>query len=122
MVSKTIELRKDIKDILSQAHGRVFYRRAKQEDAYPYIVYSIKDVYGAKALEIDFWDRDINDSTRNIETMVDKVEELLDKYTLTNENHSITLYSNEDRKWIDDEDKKIQRINESFEIRYYGKE
>ncbi|WP_346877547.1 hypothetical protein [Clostridium sp. UBA5712] len=122
MVSKTIELRKDIKDILSQAHERVFYRRAKQKDAYPYIVYSIKDVYGAKVLEIDFWDRDINDSTRNIETMVDKVEELLDKYTLTNENHSITLYSNEDRKWIDDEDKTIQRINESFEIRYYGKE
>ncbi len=122
MVSKTIELRKDIKDILSEAHERVFYRRAKQKDAYPYIVYSIKDVYGAKVLEIDFWDRDINDSTRNIETMVDKVEELLDKYTLTNENHSITLYSNEDRKWIDDEDKTIQRINESFEIRYYGKE
>lgn len=122
MVSKTIELRKDIKDILSQAHDRVFYRRAKQKDAYPYIVYSIKDVYGAKVLDIDFWDKDINDSTRNIETMVDKVEELLDKYTLTNENHSITLYSNEDRKWIDDEDKKIQRINESFEIRYYGKE
>lgn len=122
MVSKTIELRKDIKDILSRAHDRVFYRRAEQEDAYPYIVYSIKDTYGAKVLEIDFWDRDINDSTRNIETIVDKVEELLEKYTLTNENHSITLYSNEDRKWIDDEDKRIQRINESFEIRYYGKE
>lgn len=122
MVSKTIELRKDIKDILSQAHDRVFYRRAKQKDAYPYIVYSIKDAYGAKILEIDFWDRDINDSTRNIEAIVDKVEELLDKYTLTNEYHSITLYSNEDRKWIDDEDKTIQRINESFEIRYYGKE
>lgn len=122
MVSKTIELRKDIKNILSQAHDRVFYRRAKEKDAYPYIVYSIKDVYGAKVLDIDFWDKDINDSTRNIETLADKVEELLDKYTLTNEYHSITLYSNEDRKWIDDEDKTIQRINESFEIRYYGKE
>lgn len=121
-MTKTIELRKDIKNILSQAHDRVFYRRAKEEAKYPYIVYSIKDVYGSKTLEIDFWDRDINDSTRNIETIVDKVEELLDKETLTNENHSITLYYNEDKKWIDDEDKKIQRINESFEIRYYGKE
>ncbi|WP_300386463.1 hypothetical protein, partial [Clostridium sp.] len=65
--------------------------------------------------------RNMADSTRTIEGLVDKAEEVLDKYTLTNENHSITLYYNEDRKWVDDEDKKIQRINESFEIRYYGK-
>lgn len=121
MANKTIELRKDIRSILLEVHENVFYRRATDEAKYPYIVYSINDIYGAKVIEIDFWDRNMADSTRTIERLVDKAEEVLDSYTLTNENHSITLYYNEDRKWVDDEDKKIQRINESFEIRYYGK-
>lgn len=122
MVSNTLELRKDIKKILSEAHERVFYRRASDKALYPYLTYSISDIYGAKVLELDIWNIDVKDSTITIETIADNIQKTLEGYKLTNENHSIILYYNEDRKWIDDEDKRIQRINLSYEIRYYGKE
>lgn len=119
MASKTIELRKDIKKILEEVDKKIFYRRAAANTPYPYISYLIKDVGELKVLEIDYWDNDV--STVNIETLADSVEEVLDGKTITNENYSGALYTNNDRKWIDDDDKTILRINESFEIRYYGK-
>ncbi|MCR1953002.1 hypothetical protein NSA50_18540 [Clostridium sp. DSM 100503] len=121
-MSKTIELRKDIKKILSEAHDRVFYRKANDKVAYPYCTYLIKDIYGAKALEINIWNIDDKDSTATIEELADNIQKILDDTISINEHHSIILYYNEDRKWIDDEDKRIQRINFSYEIRYYGKE
>lgn len=122
MVSRTIELRKDIKKILSEAHERIFYRKANDEALYPYITYLIKDIYGAKVLEINVWNIDPEDSTVTIENLSDNIEKLLNDFILANENHTIILYSNQDRKWLDDEDKRLQRINFSYEIRYYGKE
>lgn len=121
-MSSTIELRKDIKRILSEAHERVFYRRVSDKALYPYITYLVKDIYGAKELEINLWNVDQEDSTVAIEELADSVQRVLNDTISINENHSIILYYNEDRKWIDDEDKRIQRINFSYEIRYYGKE
>ncbi|WP_160357686.1 hypothetical protein [Clostridium chromiireducens] len=120
MASKTIELRKDIISLLKSVCNGVFYRRATDKTPYPYVVISINDIAEAKVLTIDCWDNDSDTSV--IETLADNIESVLDKQTITNENHSITFYSNEDRKWIDDEDKNISRINETFEIRYFGKE
>lgn len=122
MVSSTIALRKDIKSLLSNVHERVFYRKANDEVIYPYIIYVIKDIYGAKVLEINIWSIDPEDSTVTIENLADDIQKALDNSIVINDNHSIILYYNEDRKWIDDEDKRIQRINFSYEIRYYGKE
>lgn len=122
MVNNTLELRKDIQRILLQAHGTVVYLNADKDTKYPYVVYSIKDIFGSKILNIDIWNRDVEKSTRVIENLADSIEKMLDRYILNNENHSFTIFYNEDRKWVDDEDKFIQRINESFEIRYYGKE
>ena len=122
MVSSTIELRKDIKTLLANVHERVFYRKANAEVMYPYIIYGIKDIYGAKVLEINVWSIDPEDSTVIIENLADDIQKALEDSIVTNDNHSIILYYNEDRKWIDDEDKRIQRINFSYEIRYYGQE
>lgn len=122
MVSSTIALRKDIKSLLSNVHERVFYRKANEKAIYPYIIYVIKDIYGAKVLEINLWNIDSEDSTVVIENLSDEIQKALDDSIVINDNHSIILYYNEDRKWIDDEDKRIQRINFSYEIRYYGKE
>jgi hypothetical protein len=121
-VSSTIELRKDIKKILSGAYERIFYRKANDKVLYPYITYLIKDIYGAKFLEINVWNIDPEDGTVTIENLSDNIQNVLDDTISINEHHSIILYYNEDRKWIDDEDKRIQRINFSYEIRYYGKE
>lgn len=121
-MSSTIELRKDIQSILLKVHERVFYRRGNDKVSYPYLIYTIKDIYRAKVLEINIWNIDPEDSTVKIENLADDIQKALDDSIITNDNHSIILYYNEDRKWIDDEDKRIQRINFTYEIRYYGKE
>lgn len=118
-MTKTIQLRKDIHNLLKSIHNNIFYRRAQHEDIYPHVVYTIKDIFNAKVLSIDIWDKDSD--TKIIEEIADNIENLKDTI-ITNENHTIVLYYNEDRRWIDDEDKDIERINMSFEIRYYGKE
>lgn len=117
---KTEKLREDIVKLLKNNVDRVFYRNASKEAPYPYIVYALKDIYGAKVLELNIWD--YGKDTTNIENLADNIEKTLDKEIITNENHSITFYSNEDRAWVDDEDKQVLRIKETFEIRYYGKE
>lgn len=117
---KTEKLREDIVKLLKNNVDRVFYRNASKEVPYPYIVYTLKDIYRAKVLELNIWD--YGKDTINIENLADNIEKTLDKEIITNENHSITFYSNEDRAWVDDEDKQVLRIKETFEIRYYGKE
>ena len=119
MASKTIELRKDIQALLKTVTAQTFYRRATDTALYPYVVYTIEDIFGAKMLKVDIWDKD--SSTLRIETIADSIETLKDEI-IKSENHTVILYYNEDRQWVDDEDKQIQRINLSFELRYYGKE
>lgn len=120
MVNKTIELRKDIQHLLKSVFEKTFYRRADVDTKYPYLVYTIRDVDDYKILEIDFWDEGNN--TENIENIVDRIEETLDEFIKTNENHSISIFKNNDRRWVDDENKNILRINESFQILYYGRD
>ena len=120
MANKTIELRKDIQHLLKSIFEKTFYRRADVDTKYPYLVYTIRDVDDYKILEIDFWDEGSN--TENIENFADKVEERLDEFIKTNENHSISIFKNNDRSWVDDENKNILRINESFQILYYGRD
>ncbi len=120
MASKTIELRKDIKALLDQVTTKAFYRRAADDVPYPYLTYFLKDIGDSKVIEIDYWDR--AESSTYIETLADNIESLLSEEIINTEEHSLIFYYNNDRKWIDDEDKTILRINETFEIRYYGKE
>lgn len=119
MATKTIELRKDIVKLLKTINNNIYCRRADPKALYPHIIYSIEDIYQAKVLNVEIWDR--ADGTTRIETIADNIEKLKDE-VVNNENHSFILYYNEDRKWVDDDDKEIQRVNLSFEIRYYGKE
>ena len=119
MATKTIELRKDIVKLLKTTNNNIYCRRADTKAMYPHVVYTIEDIYEAKVLNIDIWDK--ADSTTRIEELADNIENLKDEM-VNNENHSFIIYYNEDRKWVDDDDKDIQRINMSFEIRYYGKE
>lgn len=119
-MSKTIKLRKDILSLIKKQQDNIFYRIAPANATYPYIVIRVRDIFEAKELEIDYWDKD--DTSVRIETLADNIEKLLNNELINNENHTLIFYYNEDRKIVDDEDKSIQRINESFEIRYYGKE
>ena len=118
-MSKTIELRKDIQALLKEVLEKVYYRRASLRKMYPHVIFTIEDIFQAKVLNIDIWDK--SEDTIRIEELADSIEKLKDT-VVNNKNHSFILYYNEDRKWIDDDDKSLLRINMTFEIRYYGKE
>ena len=113
-MAKSIELRKDIYSLIKSEHERVFHRQASS------IVYKITDLGDSKELEIDYWDR--NNSSETIENLADNIEKLLDEEVVNSSEHSFIIYYNNDRKFVDDEDKNIQRVNETFEIRYFRKE
>lgn len=119
-MSKTIELRKNVVAILKEIHPNIYYMKASDDSAFPYIVYSIRDVANSKVLELDYWDK--NTTTTPIEILADNVEQGVKNTFSINASHSITFYYNNDRQFFEDEDEFIKRINHSFEIRYYGLE
>lgn len=113
-------LRKDISALIKQINENVSYRYTSDKISYPYIIYKIKDIYNSKVLEIDAWD--YGKDTSSLESIMDRLEEMLSGETVVNDNHGLILYYNEDRVWVEDEDKRILHIHETYEIRYYGKE
>lgn len=119
-MSKSIKLREDITSLLKSKHESVYHRKASSKAQFPYIVYTISDVGEFKELEVDYWDK--SDTSERIEILADTIEKLLNEELINNEEHSCAIYYNNDRKFVNDEDKSIQRINETFEIRYFGKE
>ncbi|MBC3796434.1 hypothetical protein [Acetobacterium tundrae] len=118
MVSKTVLLIEEVKKILQNVYLDVFYIGTTKTTPYPYITFQISDIGVSKKLELDYW-TDQPDSIE-LETLADNVGDYLNKYTLTNENHSITIYKNNDRQRLDETI--IKRINESYMVRYFGKE
>ena len=102
MDSPTIALRRDVHNLLKMAHNRVLYVKASKNTQYPYIVYKISDMGDSKKLELDYWDR--NSDSQKIEQ------------------HCLIFYHGQDRQPLTDDDPQILRINESYEIRYFGKD
>ena len=118
MASKTVLLIEEVKKILQNVYLDVFYIGTTKTTPYPYITFQISDIGASKKLELDYW-TDQPDSIE-LETLADNMGDYLNKYTLTNENHSITIYKNHDRQRLDETI--IKRINESYMVRYFGKE
>lgn len=104
--------------ILRTVHSGSFYLKASTTASYPYITFSISEVGSSIKLELDYWS-DSNDSTV-LETLADNIHSKLHKYTETNSDLSITIYKNGNRQRLDKD--AIQRINETYEVRYYGKD
>ena len=115
-MSYTNEIRKDIKSYLKQKCENVYYLKASDSSSFPYIVFSVRSIGEGKVLELDIWDK-YKDTTR-IENLVEDIEEMLLDEGRGNENHCIAFDSNDDRQFIEDSDKELQRINESYELFY----
>lgn len=121
-MSKTIELRKVITNLLKQVNSNIYYEEAKSNAEFPYIVYELTSVnlnnYPRDDifLIIDVWDK--NKSTQTVEILADKVEKTLNM--INNPTNAVlpTFYLN-DRMSIRDEDKSIKRRQLKFIIQNY---
>lgn len=118
MSSPTMTLISKILSILRTVHSGSFYLKASTTAAYPYITFKLSEVGPTIKLELDYWS-DSKDSTV-LETLADSIHAKLHKYTETNSDLSVTIYKNGNRQRLDED--AIQRINETYEVRYFGKE
>ena len=121
-MSKTIELRKLIVKLLKEVNKSVFYENASDKAKYPYIVYNLDNINTVNyprndiILTIDVWDR--SNSTVTVETLADKIEDVLNMLNKPSKNLFPTFYL-EDRMSIDDEDPLIRRRQLKFKIESY---
>lgn len=120
-IGKTLELRKDIQKLLKEVASNVSYKSATEKTSFPYVVYKIKD-YGEylKQVEIDVWNK--GTSTEVIENLVDDIENRLNDEIVCSDMHTIIFCNDNNRQWLEDQDKELQRINLSYTLNYYGKE
>lgn len=121
-MSKTIELRKLIVKLLKEVNKSVFYENANDKTEYPYIVYNLDNMNTVNyprndsILTIDVWDR--NKDTVTVETLADRIEDILNMLNKPSEKSFPTFYL-EDRMSIDDEDPLIRRRQLKFKIENY---
>lgn len=119
-MSKVIEIRIFLKQLLKTLHPRVFFNVADSEAEYPYIVFdlpnSIDDgILENFVLDIDVWD--INPDTTVLETLVDSIDNALNKETfLVNNQFSMTIYR-ENRLTLTDDDSRIRRRKYVYQAR-----
>lgn len=116
--SRTNEFKKSIVSILKPICEKVYYRKAHNKVAYPYITYFLKHTKDEHEydyfFEVHIWTRDI----KLAEEIADEVEEL-DGCGYRNEYHSFDL-DLESRNNLEDEDKELQHIVLLFNLTYFS--
>lgn len=119
-MSKTIEIRKAVHEILCEVCLDCYYRKAPDNVKMPYITYSIGNFGPAAYLKLDLWDHDSDSSV--IEDLADKFEKVLHRLTFSNEEVTLSFYCERDRQQQPDDDRSVVHLIENYSMKYYGKE
>lgn len=100
----------------------VYYEDAPSKAEYPYIVYNLEDGYRSYReeyiLTLDFWDR--NQSSSNIENLVDIYDKYLENKLIVTKLFSIR-FNRMQRLKVEDEDKGLKRRQLRFGVQVYQK-
>ena len=109
---------------LKDIHSRVYFQVAPENAQFPYVVYDFTQITDdgegieAVAVDIDGWD--LKDDTTALETLMQSVNDALNKKTLTAEGLAVTFYL--DRKIpLRDDNKNIRRRKYIYEARLFGR-
>ncbi len=123
-MSKTTDLKKLIVTQLGTITGGTYYRKAVDNAAFPYKVFSFRSVDLSDIarddimLTVDIYDMNTNQKT--IESIADSIEALFNAKNLPQTNILPTIYRNS-RIYIDSDDYNIQHIELTFYIQSYEK-
>lgn len=119
-------LRKLLHPYLKSIHPRVYFQDAPDDAQFPYLTYDFTQIvndgeeFETVALDIDGWDMPANGDTTALETLMQNVNDLLNKKTLTAEGLAVTFYL--DRKIpLRDDNKNIRRRKYIYEARLFGR-
>lgn len=103
--------------ILSVIVTRFFFRTAAESKTFPYGVFDVRKLTdGMLVVEIDLWGKRGNEIS--LLQDAESIEETLDGYVLADSNHTASFISNNDLKFVTDEDENIIHIILSFNATY----
>lgn len=121
-MSKTVTLRKLIRETLQTVPGESYHRIAPRDAAFPYKTFTLSSVTFPNSLrddfelEVDLWDR--AKDWKNIEEIADQIEALFNDANLPQ--HPIyPTFFRENRYSLDDPDKNLQHIQLRFLVQLY---
>ncbi len=119
-------LRELLKPYLKAIHPRVFFQIAPDGAQFPYLVYDFTQIlndgegFETAAVDIDGWDMPAGGDTTALETLMQTVNEALNKKTLTAEGLAATFYL--DRKIpLTDDNPAIKRRKYIYQARSFGR-
>ena len=111
---------------LKAIHPRVYFQAAPENAQFPYLVYDFTQItndgeeFETVAADIDGWDMPAGGDTTALETLMQTVNDALNKKTLTAEGLAVTFYL--DRKIpLRDDNKNIRRRKYIYEARLFGR-
>jgi len=118
------KFRELIHPYLKSIHPRVYFQVAPDSAEFPYLVYDFTQItndgeeFETVAVDIDGWD--LTDDTTALETLMQTVNDALNKKTLTAEGLAVTFYL--DRKIpLRDDNPAIKRRKYIYEARLFGR-
>lgn len=96
---------------------RVYLREAEEKKTFPYVVFDVRALTDVRVtLELDLWGTRPGEET--LADLADNLEEALDGLAISEPEFIAALYTNNDLKWVNDDDKDIKHVNLSFTVTY----
>lgn len=117
-----IELRNIIKGQLKSVHPRVTYQGSHEKLAFPYLVYDIVNInddgegFQQVTLDVDGWDNSAD--TTELETLMKKVNQTLNKKTFVSGDSTVTFYI-ENKLPLTDDEVTIKRRKYTYQGRLF---
>lgn len=123
-VIRPLELRKVLNKVMGTVHDRIYYESAPSDPVYPYVVYIFPDTDDQDNLEtfmmeVDAWDKPIDGSTVDLETLIGNIDLLLHRRVFNSNGVFFSIYR-ESRRTITDSDKNLKRRQYEYQIRVMG--
>lgn len=116
------EIRRQIVSRLSPICANTNFRDIPKPPAYPYIVFNIDEVSDSYGQTRALLDVNVVSKDRKVSlSMADAVQAALDHVNVITEKVFYHCYKN-NKNFVDEEDKTLQRVRITFELYYYNKE
>lgn len=116
---ESMALNKGIKNLLLPLCPRVYFREAKENKEFPYIVFETRPIGQYRAVvELDLWG--VRGAEYDLQKLADDIEELMDNRIMSAPQYIANPITNNDQKWVNDDNKDILHINMSFDCIYHN--